>query len=451
MGSMVWTSDEARYLKAIFSWQDQFDDEQDGGNRVQTAAARAFVGDFRVLLIGAKGVGKTALLTRFCDGSFQDDAPPDPRFVRGGRRPLRIDNLMYSMDVLEMPSQHLVEEDPQATGAPNDSSSSKNNGNKGKLGRGSPSPTVTPAAMMLEQALAITEAAIVIYDVCNPASFQQARRLYDRLRQERGMGIHDAQQADKTKGGDDKTRPRTSKRAVPKKKSMRFRSYKKEQQQQQQQQQQKNEEESHHARSVSMGGARAQSKPARPFALLLVGTKSDADDSDRRVAWIDGSKAAAVPSPSASTAALPVPSIPPIPVPSAVSSAVPSAVPSVPGLQPHPHPHPPSASSPSFFLEASAKTGDNVTDVFVQIGREILRQRAERRRLMDEHEAAALTASASSSTTTANTNNTSLLRKRSHTSAMTTTTTRRTFGVMRVLGWTFGRRPVVVPEGQAVA
>lgn len=66
MGSMVWTSDEARYLKAIFSWQDRFDDEQDGGNRVQTAAARSCIGDFRVLLIGAKGVGKTALLTRVC-------------------------------------------------------------------------------------------------------------------------------------------------------------------------------------------------------------------------------------------------------------------------------------------------------------------------------------------------------------------------------------------------
>lgn len=66
MGSMVWTSDEARYLKAIFTWQDRFDDEQDGGNRVQTAAARACIGDFRVLLIGAKGVGKTALLTRVC-------------------------------------------------------------------------------------------------------------------------------------------------------------------------------------------------------------------------------------------------------------------------------------------------------------------------------------------------------------------------------------------------
>ncbi|KAL1899886.1 hypothetical protein Sste5346_002752 [Sporothrix stenoceras] len=413
MGSMVWTSDEARYLKAIFTWQDRFDDEQDGGNRVQTAAARACIGDFRVLLIGAKGVGKTALLTRFCDGSFQEGAPPDPRFVRGGRRPLRIDKFMYSMDVLEMPSQHLAEDDQQGEGAAN-----------GKLSRGSPSPTVTPAAMMLEQALAITEAAIVVYDVCNPASFQQARRLYDRLRQERGMGAHGPQQADKTKVAQDDTRPKTSKRAVPKKKSMRFLSYKKDQQQQQQNQ--KEEAESNHGRSISVGGARA--KPARPFALLLVGTKSDADDSERHVAWIDGSKAAALPSPSTA-----VPPVPPIP--------------SLPGLQLDSG-HPPS-SSPTFFIEASAKTGDNVTDVFVQIGREILRQRAERQRLRDEQEALqaqnAATASGSSSTTTKT--NTSLLRMKSQASA-TTTATRRTFGVLRVL---FGRRPVAVPESQAVA
>ena len=64
MGSMIWTPDEACYLKAIFSWQDRFDDEQDGGNRVQTATARACVDDLRVLMVGAKGVGKTALLTR---------------------------------------------------------------------------------------------------------------------------------------------------------------------------------------------------------------------------------------------------------------------------------------------------------------------------------------------------------------------------------------------------
>lgn len=316
-----------------------------------------------------------------------------------------------------MPSQHLVEDEQQGEGG----------AANGKLGRGSPSPTVTPAAMMLEQALAITEAAIVVYDVCNPASFQQARRLYERLRQERGMGVNDTQNNEKTKDAQDETRPKTSKRVVPKKKSMRFLSYKKDHQQQQTQ---KEEAESNHGRSISVGGARA--KPARPFALLLVGTKSDVDDSERRVAWIDGSKAAALPSPYISVP--PVPPIPPIPLLPA-------------GLQPTPS-HPPS-SSPTFFVEASAKTGDNVTDVFVQIGREILRQRAERQRLRDEQEALqaqnAATDSGSSSTTT-NTN-TSLLRIKSQASA-TTTATRRTFGVLRVL---FGRRPVVVPESQAVA
>ncbi|CAK7201178.1 hypothetical protein SEUCBS139899_003881 [Sporothrix eucalyptigena] len=401
MGSMVWSSDEARYLKAIFSWQDRFDDEQDGGNRVATAAARACVGDFRVLMIGSKGVGKTALLTRFCDGSFHNDAPPDPRFVRGGRRPLRIDKLMYSMDVLEMPSQHLVNTDDF-----NDAS-----GAHAKLGRSSPSPTVTPAAMMLEQAIAITEAAIIVYDVCNPESFQQARRLYERLRQERGVGA--GQNTNETQATpQEENEQKALKRTVPKRKSMRFLSAKKEQQNQKQDQQEQTP-----ARSVSAG---ARKKPSRPFALLLVGTKSDADDSDRCVAWIDGSKAAAPPPTMASG----VPPVPPMP-----------------GVPP---------SSPTFFLEASAKTGDNVTDVFVQIGREILRQRAERKRLMKELEQEqtqnATTASGSSSTTT----NNSLLRIKSQTSA-TTTATRRTFGLLRVLGFTFGRRQVVTESPAVVA
>ncbi|CAK7227388.1 hypothetical protein SBRCBS47491_006552 [Sporothrix bragantina] len=409
MGSMVWTSDEARYLKAIFSWQDRFDDEQDGGNRVQTAAARACVGDFRVLMIGAKGVGKTALLTRFCDGSFDGDAPPDPRFVRGGRRPLRIDRFMYSMDVLEMPSQHLIAS-PDETGEDTITSP--------KIGRSSPSPTVTPAAMMLEQAIAITEAAIVVYDVCNPASFQQARRLYDRLRQERGMGAGEtANESEATKPeDDDSTPPKTSKRTVPKRKSMRFRISKKEQQHIPIQQPP--------VRSASTG---ARKKPTRPFALLLVGTKSDADDSERHVAWIDGSKAAAAPSQKVLGEG--VPPVPPVP-----------GVPGVTGLP---------LPSPTFFLEASAKTGDNVNDVFVQIGREILRQREERKRLMEEqeqeHAQNSATASGSSSTTT----NNSLLRIKSQTSA-TTAATRRTFGVLRALGLTFGRRQVAT-ESPVVA
>jgi type VI protein secretion system component VasK len=68
----MWTAEEAKYLKAVLHWQEaaaadeekrQRQAEEEEARRRQQQRQPA--GDeFRILVIGARGTGKTALLTR---------------------------------------------------------------------------------------------------------------------------------------------------------------------------------------------------------------------------------------------------------------------------------------------------------------------------------------------------------------------------------------------------
>ncbi len=62
MGSMHWSDEESRYLQALLTWQG------DGSEKEKLARSAVeplkTVGEFRVLVVGAKGVGKTSILTR---------------------------------------------------------------------------------------------------------------------------------------------------------------------------------------------------------------------------------------------------------------------------------------------------------------------------------------------------------------------------------------------------
>ena len=57
MGSMHWTDEEAKLMKAIFTWEDA-EAERRKPPKPDT------VGDLKILVIGAKGTGKTSVLTR---------------------------------------------------------------------------------------------------------------------------------------------------------------------------------------------------------------------------------------------------------------------------------------------------------------------------------------------------------------------------------------------------
>lgn len=73
MGSYVFSDEEAQYLKRVLSWQDSNNPRREEARRRAALANRQIeaeerrekpVGEFRVLVIGAKGTGKTAILTR---------------------------------------------------------------------------------------------------------------------------------------------------------------------------------------------------------------------------------------------------------------------------------------------------------------------------------------------------------------------------------------------------
>ncbi|OIW23689.1 P-loop containing nucleoside triphosphate hydrolase protein [Coniochaeta ligniaria NRRL 30616] len=156
MGSYVFSDEEAQYLKRVLSWQDSSNPRREEARRRAALANRQIeaeerrekpVGEFRILVIGAKGTGKTAILTRFGQDTFRgEDEPPDPFYERGCRHNIDLDGQPYLIDALEMPSKQI-----------------------------SSNP-------MLEQALAITEAAVLVYDVRDPESLNLTKGLADFVR-----------------------------------------------------------------------------------------------------------------------------------------------------------------------------------------------------------------------------------------------------------------------------
>ncbi|KAK0643120.1 P-loop containing nucleoside triphosphate hydrolase protein [Cercophora newfieldiana] len=202
VNSFVWTAEEAKYLKAVLRWQDAPPNPEEE-RRLRVAAAekeaerRKPAGEFRVLVIGARGTGKTSILTRFGNNTFRGEGePPDPFYERGCRHPIDIDGTPYTVDALEMPSKHLL------------------------------------SNPMLEQALAITEAAILIYDVRDSTTLSLVEGIADFMRETLSP---QAQQPSGT----------------------------------------------------------SNPPSQRDYALMLVGNKSDVDDEDRAVPWATGSKTAA--------------------------------------------------------------------------------------------------------------------------------------------------------------
>lgn len=67
MTSMIFTDEEARYLKAVLKWQEKTPEGDLANwmlNGLRVPVKNTPVGEFRILVIGAQGVGKTSILTQ---------------------------------------------------------------------------------------------------------------------------------------------------------------------------------------------------------------------------------------------------------------------------------------------------------------------------------------------------------------------------------------------------
>ncbi|ROV87043.1 hypothetical protein VMCG_10856 [Cytospora schulzeri] len=223
MSSMIFTDEEARYLRAVLRWQEKPPEDNVASWMLNglRMPERKPVGEFRILVIGAPGVGKTSILTTFCTGVFPDPSTlSSSNYAHGCRHDINIESNegkhaepdLYTIDALELPAEHLA------------------------------SPE------QLAQALAITEAAVLVYDITDPSSLTYLKSL--------GGTIHDALHQNKTTTLS-KKRTGFSLTGSPTRK------------------------------------ASEDSKAAtRPYHFLLLGAKRDISDSLREVSWLEGQIAA---------------------------------------------------------------------------------------------------------------------------------------------------------------
>ncbi|KAI1109008.1 P-loop containing nucleoside triphosphate hydrolase protein [Nemania sp. NC0429] len=159
IGSMILSEEEARYFRALLAWRPS--DEEGPAAKKTAAPERPLAGYFRVLILGSKGCGKTAILTRFCKDTFftGEGQPPPPRaeYERGGgggggggccQRNIEVAGQTYAIDALELGAGQLLAEEQH-----------------------------------LRHAVAITDAAVLVYDVRSRGSFAQVRELHRRIRE----------------------------------------------------------------------------------------------------------------------------------------------------------------------------------------------------------------------------------------------------------------------------
>ncbi|KAI0439099.1 P-loop containing nucleoside triphosphate hydrolase protein [Xylaria telfairii] len=142
---MILSQEEKRYYRALLAWKPSDAEE----NAKQKAAPeRPVAGQFRVLVLGSKGCGKTAILTRFCKGSFAGEGqPPNPKYKRGCQHRIEIKDQIYVVDALELAPEQLFE------------------------------------GQYLRHAVAITEAVVMIYDVRSRDSFALIQEIHQRIQE----------------------------------------------------------------------------------------------------------------------------------------------------------------------------------------------------------------------------------------------------------------------------
>ncbi|KAI8633746.1 P-loop containing nucleoside triphosphate hydrolase protein [Xylariaceae sp. FL1651] len=146
MSSMILSEEESRYFRAILSWEPS--QAEIGANRKPSLPERPLAGEFRIMILGSKGCGKTAILTSLCGGSFIGEGrPPNPDYEHGCRHKIQIGEQTYMIDALEL------------------------------------APNQLPREQYLRHAVAITEAAVLMYDIRSRDSFALIQQMHRRIQE----------------------------------------------------------------------------------------------------------------------------------------------------------------------------------------------------------------------------------------------------------------------------
>ncbi|KAI1483078.1 P-loop containing nucleoside triphosphate hydrolase protein [Daldinia eschscholtzii] len=142
----IWTEEEIQYFRALLAWVAS--DSEDVGACDRLPPLERHAGQFMFLVVGDKGCGKTSLLERFCHGTFAEEdrlsEPNEPE--RGYRHSMKIEDQTYILNALELPSRHLSSEEH------------------------------------LTQAVRITEAVVLVYNVKSRSSFTLLQDVYSHIR-----------------------------------------------------------------------------------------------------------------------------------------------------------------------------------------------------------------------------------------------------------------------------
>ncbi|CAN8106422.1 unnamed protein product [Discula destructiva] len=268
MPSMIFSEEEARFLRLVLKLAERPHDANRASWMPFASDTTKAAGEFRILVIGGQGVGKTSLLTKFRTGTFPaPSALPSSESIHGCCHTIKIESSLYTVDALELPPDHLTSPEH------------------------------------LRQALAITEAAVLVYDITDHSSLTYLKSLSSTIYE----ALHHRLSSSSTTTTTTTTTPKKKRTGFP-------------------------------FTTSSPTRAQLAARPSRPYHFLLLGTKSDAPATAREVRWLEGHTAAGE----------------------------------------FFGPHGVAGGASASFLEASARTGDNVAAVFSLLGREVLRSRRER-------------------------------------------------------------------------
>ncbi|KAI1865862.1 uncharacterized protein JN550_008120 [Neoarthrinium moseri] len=149
-GDPIWSNEETQYLKALLSFNASAPSLSVTPQPEEVK--KQSVGEFKILVVGAKGCGKSAVISKF----RTDDLPSAPvkrddHLETSCRHQIQVDGLYYTVEALEYPSRDLLS-DPQ-----------------------------------LSHAIDVTEAAVLMYDIKNRDSLQLVKGIYELVRDTVGV------------------------------------------------------------------------------------------------------------------------------------------------------------------------------------------------------------------------------------------------------------------------